>query len=356
MATKRGLCPFCTNKKITNRLFVVNPDAAVCYCPNCLNEMAPSQAIKTYADAIEDMVKVADKALFHACDPALAYQKYADILEIDNTCVRAYLGRLLCLVYLSKVRKSYIAEAGLLLDDEIDTYFHRVAEIPNLITFLKRVNRLVDEYEYGVHKKLTFKSYFFDKDCLSLYLHHLNEIIIFKTNALNECLYLQKKYSNVQADVLISLLETSLAEKKKLLFEGKFITVDGKTYVVDQVEENGNVTIKETDDPIVDTKSGRYLMGTLDINDKKNRYITDTVFKDYALMLKKDKVSIAFFVILLIMALTFGVLAFVFYKTLFAAFIVFLVLVGVSLLSSIISFTFHLAMIRQVKKRRASFN
>ena len=352
MATKRAMCPFCNIKKISNRFFVVNPDAAVCYCPNCLKEMTPSQAIKTYGDAIEEMVRKADKTLFIGCDPASAYQEYADILEVDSTNVRAYLGRLLCMVYLSKVRKSYIGEVGILLDEEIDTYFHRVAEIPNLVSFLKRVNRVVDEYEIEVQKRLTFRSYFYDVECLELYLTHLNGILQFKTAVLNECNFIKKKYNNDDVDSLIALLESTIKEKTKVLNTQRHVTVDGKTHVFDTVNEIGEVTTREVKTELVDTKASRYRMATLDINNKKCRYIPDTVFKDYAKMIKTDKFSIVLSIICFALFAGSLVTSFFLHASTFFGFVIALVGAGVMLVSSIVSLVAHLSMKAQIKKRR----
>ena len=356
MATKRGLCPFCTNKNLTNRLFVVNPDAAVVYCPNCMKEMTPSQAIKTYADAIEVMVKKADNTLLMDCDPNQAYQDYANILEIDNTNAKAYLGRLLCLVYMSKVRNSYIEEAGILLDEEIDTYFHRASEISNLLIFLKRVNRVVDEYEINIKKKLTFRNYFFDKDCLSLYLKHIKEIIVFKQEALNECRYLQKKYSNVDTEMLISLLESSLIDKNKILEDEKFITTDGKTYRYESADEKNNVTLKQIKTTLINTRTSRYRMSTLDINNKKLRYIPDDVFKDYAKIIKNGRISLAFsFTFFLFTALA-TILAVYFYNNAFIIFVLLAVLVALFLFFAFINLGLFISSKSQIKKRRQELN
>ena len=351
MATKRAICPFCNLNRIPKRFFPVNPDAAVVYCPNCLKEMTPAQAIKTYTDAIDVMVKKADETLFVGCDPVLAYQQYADVLEVEPNA-HAYLGRMVCMLYLSKVRKSYIAEVGILLDEEIDSYFHRAPEIPNLVSFLKRINRIVDEYEYAVHKKLTFRNYFYDIPCLELYLTHVNEVLAFKTAVLNECNFIRKKYNNEEVEVLINLLENSIKEKTYVLKNEKHVTVDGKSHVFEEANKVGIIKTKTLTTKPIDTRMSRFRMASLDINNKKCRYITNIVFKDYSKMIKSSHTSFIFMFLFLILGLISLGLGFYFKDIQFFGFLAGIIFAGVNLILTLVMLGIHISLTNQVKKRR----
>ena len=171
MATRKGICPYCNIPKIENRIFLVNPEASVCFCPNCMKEMDPALAINSYDSYLKNLLNIADESLYIKCDPALAYQDYGAIIEIDNTVTESYLGRLLCMAYMSKVRSNYLNEARALLSDEVNEHFLKASELPKFIPFLKKMNRVLDDYEYVLTRRLSYRGlYFYDIACLSLYL------------------------------------------------------------------------------------------------------------------------------------------------------------------------------------------
>ena len=177
MGTKKGLCPYCQPKRIDHRIFQVNPEASTCYCPLCMREMEPKKAIDNYSKLINDLLAKADNTLFVACDPSLAYQQYADVLEFENNETHALIGRILCLVYMGKIRKSYLKEAHILLEN---TSF-KGSDIVVFVNFLEKINFALDEYETALIKKLTFREHFYDVECLKLYWVHLNSIIEMRT-------------------------------------------------------------------------------------------------------------------------------------------------------------------------------
>ena len=95
MATKNGVCPYCQFNRLENRIFPVNPDAVTVFCPSCMRELDPKKAIDGYNAIITQMVDKADNTLFVACDPVVAYQEYADVLEFESDNSKALLGRIL---------------------------------------------------------------------------------------------------------------------------------------------------------------------------------------------------------------------------------------------------------------------
>lgn len=285
MATKKGLCLNCQGKRIDHRIFQVNPEASTCFCPVCMKEMEPRIAIDNYTKYISNLLFKADNTLFVACDPVLAYQQYADVLEFEENEAHALIGRILCLIYMGKVRKSYLREAYILLEN---TSF-RGCDIDTFINFLKKIDVALDEYEAAVTKKLTFRDYFYDVECLKLYWIHLTDIIKMKELILSIFHKIEKTYTTRVDEAFDKMLENNISEKEKLLAKEQ-ITCDGVVYKFTKIV-NGKACV----DTVKKSRSNRFRrfrLSTLDPNDKSKKYIKDQVFKDYTAVIRVRKASI----------------------------------------------------------------
>ncbi len=190
MATKKGLCPHCKTRRMDHRIFDVNPEASTCFCPVCMQEVEPKVAIDKYNNYIQKLLDKANNTLFVTCDPEVAYREYADVIELEPKNAYALLGRILCLIYMGKVRKSYLNEAYSLLEHTS----YEGCNLKEYIAFIKKINFALDEYETVLKKKLTFKSYFYDIECLKLYWVHLYNVIKFKELLLAMVSELKKRY------------------------------------------------------------------------------------------------------------------------------------------------------------------
>ena len=104
---RKGFCKHCEGEE-SLRIFNVNKDAEVCYCPHCMKEMQPKEAIKEYGELISYYLKKASKYLFESTEYLLAYQTFAHVIDLDDTIKVARFGRVLSLVYLSTLRTSKI--------------------------------------------------------------------------------------------------------------------------------------------------------------------------------------------------------------------------------------------------------
>ena len=102
---KKGFCTHCRGDE-KSRIFNVNKDAEVCYCPHCTHAMKPKEAIGNYTWLISSYLKKASSALFESTEYLYAYQTFAHVIDLDDTVKVAYFGRLLSLVYLSTLRTS----------------------------------------------------------------------------------------------------------------------------------------------------------------------------------------------------------------------------------------------------------
>lgn len=291
MATQKGLCPYCQTQRFDRRIFQVNAEAKTCFCPTCMKEMEPHKAIEGYRNHIQKMLSVADNTLFVTCDPSLAYHQYASVIELEPNEVRALLGRILCLLYMGRVRKSYISEAYVLLENTK----YDGTNLEDFVLFLKKINFALDEYNEGLKKKLTFKDRFYDLDCLKLYLSHFYDIIKLKQLVFATAKSIKRGHDFRQIDVAINLFEHDLDEKTTLL-KKPFYVVDGHSYLYERIY-NGRVFVSEGKKKS-DNKFSRYRLCSLNEKDKSKKYIKDEIFKDYTRTIAANKVSLAVSILL----------------------------------------------------------
>ena len=291
MATRKGLCPYCITHRVDRRIFPVNPEASTCFCPICMKEVEPKVAIDGYTELINNMLLKADNTLFVTCDPVLAYSQYAEVIELEAKEAHALLGRILCLIYMGKVRKSYLAEAYTLLENTP----YEGCNIDDFIFFLKKINFALDEYDSSLQKKLTFKSYFYDFDCLKLYWSHLHDVVKMKELILSIIKSIKKSYKSSQVEVIADMLEHNIEKKKKTLHTDTYVC-DGTPYHYVKTI-NGNTVIDKSTKRKTNTHLNRYRLSSLDINEKHKRYIKDEIFKDYTRVVTSQKVALVFSII-----------------------------------------------------------
>ena len=291
MATKKGLCPFCQNRRTDVRIFQVNPEASTCFCPSCMKEMEPIDAIENYLNYIDHLISKADNSLFVACDPSLAYQQYANVLELEPKTAHALIGRILCLIYMGKVRSSYLKEAYILLEN---TSF-RGCDLDVFTNFLEKINTALDEYEFAVNKRLTFKEHYYDEECLRLYWSHLSDIVKMKELILSIFVEINKTKPKESNEAVINMLEVSIDEKKRILDLEAF-TTDGTGYHLDHFF-NGKPFLVRTS-KVDASKFKRYRLSTLNPEEKGKHLIEDQIFQDYTVILKLRKFAIFMWILL----------------------------------------------------------
>lgn len=311
MGTKSGICPHCsTTGRLDHRIFPVNSDASVVYCPFCMRELDPHKAIEAYNHIIDKMLSKADNTLFVACDPTTAYQQYADVLEIEKKNSRALLGRILCLIYTSKVRVSYLVEASDLLEE---IGYKGVEEATTYVTSLRKINFALDEYDAALIKRLTIKDCFYDEACLKLYLKHLYDIIKFKKDILVKVNEIKANYSSINNEVFINLLNHSISDREIALKSIKYTAagdcykltkvVGEKVYLEEQSQKNNSISmrlLKKRIPSLSETKG--------------SRAIKDQVFKDYTAIIKAKKVSTFLVILFLLLAAGSGLTSYFFFE------------------------------------------
>ena len=285
MAVRRGICPVCkATTNFANMVFPVNDKADRCFCPRCLKELKPIEAIQKYEEALQKKIKEADKTLYLIGDADKAYRMYGDIISLDDSYLQAYLGRFMALIYHSTVRRSYIYEATLLMSNEVISIMHKSESKNEYVAFISRAIKTVDEYFATVKKRIIFRKYFYEPECIEIYYKLLKDIYDFKKLLLGEAQFLSRHSDIPKANSLVNQLTNHLEDLDKKINQS-YITVYGEIYHIGKIKRNGDIVIEKLDDT-VKTNLHRYHMATLDQKNKKLRQIDDIIFKNYRSMMK----------------------------------------------------------------------
>ena len=227
MALKRGFCTHCQGDEKL-RIFNVNKDAEVCYCPLCTAPMQPKDAIVNYRNLISHYLKKASRYLFETTEYLRAYQTFAHIIDLDDSIKVAYFGRILALVHISTLRTSKIYFAMLMHKQQAARMFHYQETANEYYHFLVLLLDALDVYANKMRRRLTSRGIFYDVDCVVLYLKRIDEIRDYKKYLISEAEYFIESNKN-QFKKLIERINTSLKEYEDVYME-TYTTADGNTY------------------------------------------------------------------------------------------------------------------------------
>lgn len=246
MSLKKAYCPNCHFKNEKNHVFLVNEDALTCYCPRCLSEFQPKDVINKYNQILNKKIDNAKALLYSAINMQLAYQKFADLIEFDNECVDGYYGRLLALIYISTLRHPRFDDFNLLF--QVNNSMFRKSDREQYVRFLDKCNNAIKEYETNFIKRLSFKKYFYDIDCLKLYFKNLIQIKSSLNLLLKEVHYIKNtlKFSSVQLLNLEQDLTENIA-KNDDKFADKYQTFEGYIYSFVEESKNGDILLGHND-------------------------------------------------------------------------------------------------------------
>ena len=274
---KKAYCTHCKTEDELSRIFSVNPEAKVCYCPNCMVELKPKDAIDEYNYFIATKLNKADQLLYRDTRFYDAYCAYAHIIEIDPLTIKARFGRIISLFYMSTLRKTHFTDATTLLEREADQYFRKMKEQSHYAKFLSKVLNAVDEYQNRFVRRITVRERFYSYDCVLLYFLRLYEIIEVKKFILNE---LDKILAKAPNDKIQRLFNSRTKELNELqgTFKDPVADVEGTRYQVNNVFGPHQILIgrlEEATSPI-----GRHKVFKLNENEKKGRLINDKVYPD----------------------------------------------------------------------------
>ena len=246
MALKKGFCTHCKGEERL-RIFDVNREAEVCYCPNCMAEMKPKEAIANYRGLISHYLKKASKELFESTQYLEAYQTFAHVIDLDETIRVARFGRVLALVYVSTLRKSKIPFALALHRQEATKAFHYQDTAKEYFYFLMLLLDALDTYESRLKKRITIHHVFYDMDCVLTYLKRVDEIRQYKDFVVTEAEFFIDSNKEYFAEVITRVNKSQ--EHYVKIYQDSYVTADGYTYIFNRFDNNGM--------PLVSIKSGR---------------------------------------------------------------------------------------------------
>ena len=299
MAFKRGFCTHCKGDE-RNRIFAVNKEADVCYCPNCTAAMKPKDAINNYSWLISYHLKKASKALFETTEYLLAYQTFAHIIDLDDSVKVAYFGRLLSLVYLSTLRTSKISFA-LLLHRQQSKQYHYLEYSKEYFNFLWLLLDALERYETRVKKRITSHDVFYEEDCIKLYLKRVDEIRKYREYILEEANFFVNS-NKEQFKAIIERIEKS-EDNYNAVFQQRFVAGDGGSYLFEEFDANGN--------PLVNLQANIPLQSVHHIQpaslapkDKSVSYIKDEIFLNNLPLFRLVTLSVPVAIILLAAVVT----------------------------------------------------
>ena len=274
---KKAYCIHCKTDDELSSIFSVNPEAKVCYCPNCMVELKPKEAIDEYNYFIATKLNKADQLLYRDTRFYDAYCAFGHIIEIDPYIMKARFGRILALLYMSTLRKTHFLDAVTLLDREADQFFHKMKEQGHYAKFLSKALNAVDEYQNRFVKRISYKERFCSEDCVELYFHRLYEIIEVKKFIVNE---LDKIILRLPDEKLMRLFTNRQNELLELqaMMKDPVATLDGTRYQLANVFSANQMLINRLDESI--QPLAHYKIYKLNENEKKGKLIKDKVYPD----------------------------------------------------------------------------
>lgn len=300
---KKAYCPKCKTDNELLPIFDVNPEADVCYCPNCMSELKPADVIDNYNLFISNKIDKANRLLFRDTKFLEAYEHFGDVLKIDSNAHRARFGRILSLIYMSTLRKSNFTKANLLLQEEANQYYHKLKDQPAYVKFLSKVDYALDEYSKRFYKKLVVKERFYNLECAELYFIRINEIITLKNTVLDELERSFNKVEDERTKHVIDQINSSLRELKVFL-QKRALIVDGKRYAFEKINNHGQVVFNQLDETV--NPLTHYQRHKLHEEERKGKLIKDKVYPDNSHITSLIKGIMPLFIIFLLL----GVLAF----------------------------------------------
>ena len=346
MALRKGFCTHCHGEE-KERIFDVNKEAEVCYCPLCLTAMQPKEAIDNYGALISHYLRKASRYLFESTEYLLAYQTFAHIIDLNDTIKVAHFGRILSLVYLSTLRTSKISFAYQLHKQEALRLFHYQENANEYFHFLWLLLDALDEYENRMKKRLmAHGNTFYDIDCIIMYLRRMEEIRLYKEFIADEANFFIESNKDQYKDILKRVKET--AKNYEKAFASKYITADGYSYAFFQFAHDGTPLITlQSQAPLKNMRKIKPIY--LTPKDNKKSHIRDDIYLNNLPLSRLVSASIPLAIILMIAAVAGGVMSlFVddqFYK------ILIYIGAGLVLLLSLILFILHFAWKGRLRKK-----
>ena len=306
MALKRGFCTHCQGDEI-QRIFNVNKEAEICYCPLCAHPMQPKDAIVNYRNLISHYLKKASRYLFETTEYLRAYQTFAHIIDLDDSVKVAYFGRILALIHISTLRKSKINFALMMHKQQAAKLFHYQETANEYYHFLVLLLDALDIYENKMKKRLTSRGVFYDVDCVVLYLKRVEEIILYKRYLITEAqFFIEANKENFRE--IVSRIESG-KDHYASIFKENYVTADGNSYLFN--EFGPNITPILTMQSLKNEQIVRHIKEEISLYPKDNKKspIRDEIYQNNLPIFIFVSMSVPLAIVLFFAALTAVIIA-----------------------------------------------
>ncbi|MBP5574563.1 MAG: hypothetical protein J6X50_02320 [Bacilli bacterium] len=306
MALRKGFCTQCRGDE-KRRIFDVNKEAEICYCPKCLSPMLPKEAINNYGNLISHYLKKASRYLFETTEYLLAYQTFAHVIDLDETIKVAHFGRILSLVYISTLRTGKINFAYQLHRQEA-RLFHYQENAIEYYHFLTLLLDALDEYENRMKKRLLTHGYFHDLDCVVMYLKRGEEIRAYKDFINCEAVFFVESNKD-QYKTIIQRTKNASRDYQRVL-SSTYTTTDGYSYVFYKFSNDGTplITLQSQASSKLQRK---FKTVYLFPKDSKKSGIRDDIYLNNLPLSRLVSISIPFAILLLLVAIVGVVFSFI---------------------------------------------
>ncbi|MEA5061215.1 MAG: hypothetical protein VB015_02215 [Erysipelotrichaceae bacterium] len=291
METKKAYCYLCTNGDDKSRIFDINSKLETTNCPVCGKQIIVKTAILAYENRFKELVKKASIKLNEESDFNSAYKMYANIIGLDNKNTDAIFGRIISLLKMSTLRVSKFEDASLLLTLASKTECVQNSNPDNHLEFLQRIVNICKIYLTRITKKLMIKTYFYDGECLHLYLSRLDEISSLLNIVLKELENLKDRFKDIKdiepkIESLKSFIDRLNEESTK-----NYVLADGCTMIVSRTP-SGQLLLTRNDSNLVSTKLQGYRLSTLYPKDRDLISIKDVVFPNRSSIYHLNKLAL----------------------------------------------------------------
>lgn len=278
MGLKKAYCLKCNCKNEKTRIFEVNPDASVCYCPHCMAEYEPKEVIEAYNRYLKKQVEDAYNLIYVRTEFKPAYSSFAHILEIDSSCIEARFGRILSLIYLSTLRRNRFSDATVLLKEESALYFHKAKNNALYFKFLQRALFATNQYYSYLKKRLTIRGLYYNSECIKLMYYRVNEIREFKEFLYKEAFDLSERCPEIEIGSFAQTIRDELDNQPNELNE-KAKDIYGNTFGLSGFSATGGVIVAREANPNP-YRTTFIVKRSLTKEDKHTRLIKNQVFPD----------------------------------------------------------------------------
>ena len=295
---RKGFCIHCEGDEKL-RIFNVNKEAEVCYCPYCMKEMQPKEAITNYGNLISYYLKKASKYLFESTEYLLAYQTFAHIIDLDETIKVARFGRVLSLVYLSTLRTSKINFAFMIHRQEAPKMYHYQETANEYYYFLSLLLDALDIYEAKMKQRLSSHHIFYDMDCVLLYLRRIEEIRSYKDFIALEADFFVESNKEHFNKIVNRVKKAENGYEKA--FKETYVTADGYSYTFIGFNNDGTplITLQST----TKAQKNRHVEPTsLFPKENKKSKIRDDVYLNNLTLARLVAASVPVAIILFVLA------------------------------------------------------